>query len=391
MTPRSVVAQTVRDCIAKGIKAIIILGQGFADTGDEEGQTLQEEIVGIAQRGGARIVGPNTLGVGNAFNDFTSSTVDLKMERIPIGVIAQSGVFLLGIPTFKFKLVGKGIDLGNTCDVSFVDWLEYFEDDPDVKVIALYIENIRDGRRFIPVANRVAKKKPIIAIKGGRSEEGVKASQSHTGSLAGRDEIYNAALRQCGIIRAEDIDELEDLCKSFLRLPPMKGKKVGAITNSGAAGIMAIDACGRYGMELARFSPQTTEVIQRQIPSWMSVKNPVDVWAASSFMGRDNRETLRIVLEALMLDKNVDGVLITRSSFPQEFDVSGIVGDIVSRYGDKPIVSWVYGDYDSHPGDVVDKLEKRGQISAFNTAERAIRALAGLAHYSEFLREGTVG
>jgi acetyltransferase len=282
--------------------------------------------------------------------------------------------------------VGKAVDLGNACDVGFTEVLEYFENDPDIRLIALYVESVRDGRRFKQVAHRVARKKPILALKAGRSALGAQVARSHTGSLMGKDEVYDAVFKQCGIIRVKDVEELEDLLMAFLYLPPITGRKVGIISNSGAAGIMATDACQEYGLELAQFSLQTKERIKGELPSWMKVRNPLDVWAASSYTGHNNTEVFKMVLENLMRDQNVDAVLITRSLTPGELDVSEAVLEIASTFRSKPIVCWIYGAYESRPGDVAAKLERSGKVVVFPTCERATRALAKLAQYLQFLQ-----
>ncbi|GAI42463.1 unnamed protein product, partial [marine sediment metagenome] len=259
----------------RGIKAITVVGQGFADS-DAEGKALQAEMVRIAREGGARIVGPNTFGTANAFINFNSSYVQMDMKKVPTGIICQTGLFFGGLP--KFPILGKGIDIGNACDIDFSDGLEYFEDDPEVKVILLYIEGMRDGRRFLDVAGRVAKKKPIIAIKSGQSEEAAQATQSHSGSLAGRDEVYDAAFRQCGVIRVTTAEEFDDLSKAFLHLPLMKGRGVGIITNTGGGGIMATDACTRHNLDLAKLSPESLRELDAIAPPWQDFQNPADIW-----------------------------------------------------------------------------------------------------------------
>ncbi len=382
-TPRSGVPKIVRECTEKGIKAITVVAQGFADA-DEEGRELQEEIVNIAREGGARILGPNTLGTANAFNSFSSSFAPMVMERVPIGIIAQTGfLFAPGFPSFT--VVGKAIGLGNACDIDLADGLEYFENDPQVRLILLHIEGIRDGRRFMEVARRVTKKKPIIALKAGRSDEGARAAQSHTASLAGRDEVYDAAFKQCGVIRISDVDEFEDLQKAFLKLPLMKGKGVGVLSLSGACGIMATDALEKYNFRLARLSPRTLEKINTLAPSWQRLGNPADLWPAIMIAGHPMQEVLTAILEAFLNDGDVYGIVIVLGAFGEGqsiVDFTLLPPRITAKFRGKPVVSWVYG-----PGlEVATKdLEERGGILAYPTVERAARVLSRLNHYWEYL------
>ncbi|GAJ05433.1 unnamed protein product, partial [marine sediment metagenome] len=171
---------------------------------------------------------------------------------------------------------------GNTCDVDFADGMEYFEQDNETKIVALHIEGIRDAKGFIKAANHLARKKPVLALKTGKSEYAAEAAQSHTGSLVGKDEVWEVALRQSGITRINDIDELGDLVRAFSLLPLMRGTKVGIVSASGGLGIMSIDACQQFHLELAELSSITMKRIKALSPPWQDVGNPVDIWPAQS-------------------------------------------------------------------------------------------------------------
>ena len=204
--------------------------------------------------------------------------------------------------------MGKIFDIGNASDIGWADILEYLENDPDTKVIFLYTEGIPDGRRFLDVARRVTRKKPIVAIKTGVSETAKRAVASHTGSLAGEDAIYEAAFRQAGIIRAKDLEESHDIAKALLFLPPMKGRRVGIVTTTGAGGIMAMDACDAVSLEIATLSGKTRQKLEAVYPLWMSVDNPCDIWPAASIMRHGLDNVYAMTLEALIEDENVDAV-----------------------------------------------------------------------------------
>jgi len=383
-TPRSHVLNAIRDCADKGIKAIIINSQGFADA-DEEGRALQEEIVRIARRNGARILGPNTLGVFNAFNRFTSNYLVLaKNEKAPVGVICQTG-FFLGFS--NFGLIGKGVDLGNACDVDFADVLEYLEDDPDIRLIVLHIDGIKKGREFFEMAKRVSTKKPILALKGGRSEQGARAAASHTGSLAGNDSIYDAVFKQAGIIRARGVDELEDLTKAFLNLPLINGKRVAIVTPTGGVGILASDACKEHNLELAKLSQGTLKRVKDLSPQWTTVGNPVDIWLAS--MTHGYKKVFKIALEAVLNDGNVDAVLCITPSYgmiPEYdfMDASEVIKRTVTTFKDKPVVLCIYGPCTR---EMASNLEETGNTVAYTDPKRALRVLSILGDYSKYLEK----
>ena len=380
-TPRTLVPSILEDCVAKGIKSIVVVGQGFADANDEEGKQLQEKIVRIARHGGARIVGPNTFGTANAYINFHSAFAGIEIEKVPIGLICQSGTFFTGFA--RRKLVGKGIDLGNGCDIDFADGLEYFESDPQVELIALHIEGIRDGKRFLEVARRVARKKPILVLKTGKTDLAVKAVQSHTGSLVGKDEIWESAFKQCGVIRVSDIDELVDLSKTFLYLPLIKNKRVGVATFTGAVGVIALDACRQYNLEMAELSPQTRAKIGAMSPPWLNIDNPVDIWPAIMTANIPLLEALREGYEALLADPGVDIVLLIIGAYPREIvtKLSRLILGVVDAFEEKPVVCCAYGPYAQ---ELSEELEQSGKTVVFPSPERAARALARLAQYSEF-------
>jgi len=379
--PRSLVPGIARDCVEKGIAAIIIATQGFADANDMEGEQLQKEIDEIV-RGKARVLGPNTFGTANAFIDFSSSFAELNMKRMPVGLICQSGVLYVGSP--ELRLLGKGIDLGNGCDLDFADALEYFEQDSDVRVVALHTESKRDARRFLSVAKRVAHKKPIVALKTGRTGLAAQAAQSHTGSFAGKDEIWEVALKQSGITRVSDIDELDDTVRILSALPLMKGRKTGVLTYTGGFGVASIDACQKFGLELAELSPATAERLKEVYPPWLAVANPVDIWPATILSKRPMLKVFREALEILFSDLAVDAVLcicgIWENAVCNKF--CQFTEKLAQNYPHKPLVWYLYGPL---ANEAKSALEDTGKTRAFSSPDRAIRALAHLADYSQFL------
>jgi len=309
MIARAEVPRVVWECVRKDVKAITIVTQGFADA-DDEGKRLQAEVLQIARRNGTRIVGPNSWGTANPFRNFTSGFTPLVLQKHPIGLIAQTG-FYAG----QSQMAGKFLDLGNTCDIGFSEGLEYFENDPETKIVFLHIEGIKNGREFVKAASRLSKKKPIIALKVGRGEQGAKAAISHTGNLAGRDEIYEAAFRQCGIIRVSEICEFPDLAKALLNLPLIRGPRVGVITSTGGAGMMTIDILEKHGLRLAQLSSAALDRMSAIAPPWQSLGNPADMWAASMIEGHPLNEVVFTALDSMLQDDNVDAVMLLFPAF----------------------------------------------------------------------------
>ena len=379
--PRDVVPGIVKECINKGIEAITIVTQGFADA-DDEGKQLQKEIDDAIKGTDTRILGPNTFGTANAYINFSSSFVATQMEEVPVGFMCQTGVFFPGL--VGLKLIGRAIDLGNGCDVHFSDGLEYFEQDVETKVIALQIEGMKDATRFLKVANRVARRKPIVALKAGKSEQAAQAAQSHTGSLVGKDEIWSAALKQVGVIKVDDIEELGDTARAFYTLPPIKGRRIGITTISGGLGIICIDACQKYGLEIAKLSAATVNRFSVLCPSWQNVSNPVDTWPAVGVTKKASLfEVQEIAAKALLDDAGVDAVLCILGVFvpSAEIDLRQLVEQASKSHPDKPLVFYLYGLL---ANEAKNKLEETSKTLAFPSPERAIRALGHLADYSEF-------
>ena len=389
-TRRSLVPEIVKECVEKGIRAIIVIGQGFSDAGDEEGRQLEEKVVRIARAGGARILGPNTIGVTNPFFNFTTSFLrQLRIEKLPIALICQSGIFFGGFCD-GLRLLGKGIDIGNASDVGVADCLEYFEDDEDVRLIVVHIEGVRrsgEGRRILEVAGRVSKRKPIIVFKTGRGRQAASAIRSHTASLVGDDDVWDAAFEQCGVLRTRDLDELHDLVRAFCNLLPTKVENVAIVTLSGGMGVMALDACDEYGLRAATLSAETLQKLREMLPAWLEVKNPVDIFPAI-MSAEEKGEVLMRSVEAVLSDENVDALLLVAGTWLEV--VAPPLSDVLKAAGGfgKPVIWCPYLDWAFNVSveDVEQKLKEKGveNVAALPTPERAVRALAALQKYVEF-------
>ncbi|MEW6070432.1 MAG: CoA-binding protein, partial [Candidatus Thermoplasmatota archaeon] len=303
--PRNFVPTAVKACAEKGVKAVIIVSQGFAEVGGE-GKKFQDEIVEIAKQAGMRIVGPNTLGTHSFFSNFTSSFIPIKKrEYDPIGVSCQTGLWFAGFPRLKY---GKAMDVGGCCDVDHVDVLRYYSEDSETKQIFIHMEGLRQGRGkdFLAAIKEAKEKgKDVIVMKVGETEAGRKAILSHTGSLAVEDKVFEGALKQVGAPRVRDYTELQIISHALLKLPRMKGNRIAMLTHHGASGVMVVDATDEFGLKLADLSENTKKAVQELSPPWLPIGNPIDIWPG--LMGGPEKMH-RTALKAVLEDENVDGV-----------------------------------------------------------------------------------
>jgi len=381
-TPRERVPQHVRDCAERGIRCVSILTQGFNDAGDEVGNRLLHEIKETAAATGCRVLGPNSFGSASYFHNFCSAFARVSMQPSPVGLVSQTGGIFDGVSEFRF--VGKGIDVGNICNVDFADCLDYFEQDPQVRVIALHIEGMPDPRHFIETARRVSHSKPIVALKTGRSRQAVKAAQSHTGSLAGNGDIWEAAFKQAGIISVYSMEEMMDVTRALYMLPPLTNPNICVATFSGGTAIMALDAMQGTNLSAGELPERTRDLIARQAPPWLGVGNPVDYWPM--VMGAESvPQAIEHIMEILLGDRKFGGWMFIQ--IVPDLKRGGLTRDIlkgiVARHPDKPLVSVLTGP---HGSEIIRELQSEG-VLAFPTPERASRALARL--YTYHLRRGS--
>jgi acyl-CoA synthetase (NDP forming) len=379
---RSQVPPAVESCVNAGIKALVIISQGFADLG-KEAKILQDKTRDAARAKGARIVGPNTMGVVNNFYDFTTSSLPLVKFHSPVSTICQTGIFITGFHTFTGPM-GKAIDLGNTCDVDFADVLEYYAADPNTQIIVLHIEGIQDGRKFLQAARKVTAHKVVLALKTGRTEMGAQRAASHSGSMAGKDFLYSAAFKQSGVIRAGDSEELSDLVKGFSCLALPRGNRIALLTYTGGGGVMAVDRMMELKFPLVQPSPKTLEKFSPLNPPWLPLGNPLDMWPSTMKYGA--RPMYKTYLQGLLEDGGVDAVLciILSPQLPGQeyFDVSEEILEAATRFPEKPIVVWAYGpDLEK----TREKLESSGRVVFLPSAERAIQLLYALRERRRFL------
>ena len=305
--PTKVVPDILEDCGKAGVKKAIVVSGGFGE-GDDEGKRLQARLVEIAKKYDMRFLGPNCLGVVNTYHNMSTMFLQYDMERGYIGMASQSGSFITQIFTHleKFGIAfSQAFSVGNEASIDITDCIEYLGDCPNTKVITLYIEAIRRGREFLEVAREVSKKKPIVAYYVGGSKSGRQAALSHTGALAGPDDLYNGLFRQSGVIRANSIEELFDFAYVFGTQPIPKGNRLAILTHSGGPGASAANTADEVDLTLSTFSPQTVDRLKEFLPSTASSANPVDVT-----FSRDQQAYTDAMPRALLEDPGVDMVFI---------------------------------------------------------------------------------
>jgi acyl-CoA synthetase (NDP forming) len=382
IVPAEHVLQVMRDCGQKHVKGVVICSSGFREAGGE-GIKREDAVVEIAKEAGIRVLGPNTTGIVNASNSFTTSFIPLpKLRKGSVAFIAQTGLFAAAafwwILTSQPFDLSKVIGLGNKSDVDDAEALEYLAQDAETKVIAIYMEGIRDGPRFFKAAQEVVKSKPIIVVKSGRSELGKNASRSHTGSLAVKDEIFDAVCKQTGIIRVNEFEELVDVAKAFALQPLPAGNRIGIASITGAGCVMAADECAEQGLEIARLSNGTLSKLRSYVPSWATVTNPFDTEPLFESVGPESAVTL--ALESMLEDENVDCAIFVLATSPVfKFDINTVISDVLKKYPKKPVVSHIIG-----PKDLVDYYVHQLEgirIPVYPSIKRGVSALAALHKY----------
>jgi len=367
-TPRELVPGLVKACANREIKGAIIVTQGFREADDALGENLQHQLDQIVRETGIRILGPNSVGVVNAFAGFSSVFFPIPRTPVPVALLSQSGGFFEGFSNCPF---GKGIDVGNTGDLGFIEALAFFEQDPEIRVIVLYLEALKEIGAFIPLAKRIARTKPILVLRGGKSARGRKEALSHTGSLVGEEGFYLAAFRKCNLIAVDSATELGDVIKAYLSLPHFTGDRVGIVTPTGAGGIIGLDAVELQGFRPAELLPETAARIAAFFPPWVQVKNPVDILSAG--MAHGYKKVYQLSLKACLDDSGVDAVLAVCGSYTLRS-----IKQIVLERADKPVVAWVLGQNESAANAIAQEADFHPH---YPSPDRALRSLRRLRAY----------
>jgi acyl-CoA synthetase (NDP forming) len=363
-----------------GAKNAVVISGGFSETG-AEGAELEEILVQAAKDTEVRIIGPNCVGVSNTrlFN----GTFTMMPERGNIAFVSQSGALGgMTIYTTRSKRIGmsKFASIGNSADVGFVEIIDYFREDPKSTVIAAYIEGVDEGRKLFESLHTAARKKPVVVLKGGQSEAGSRATQSHTGSLAGSAKMFDGMIRQAGCVTAPTLDTLFEICKLFDYQPLPKGRRVGIISNTGGAGVLATDAASRINLETPPLEMHTREGLHQVLPPMASVNNPIDVVASGG------RREYKLATELLLNDKNVDTLLVicavpTFAGMTQTEHAAGTLEGVRTAASHKPVVGvWLAGDI-GKPGK--DLLEMN-RIPCYDDPALATLCISRITEYAEF-------
>src|SRR6266850_5829760 len=378
--PAEQVLEAAQACGEKGVQALIVISAGFKETG-EEGLKRERALVEVARQYGMRLVGPNCLGIVN-----TDAGVSMNATFAPVsppaGRVAfssQSGALGLAILDYARRLnlgISQFVSVGNKAEVSGNDLIEYWEKDPGTDLILLYLESFGNPQKFTQLARRVARTKPIIAVKSGRTPGGSRAASSHTGALAGSDAAVDALFRQSGVIRTDTIEELFDTAMLLASQPVPTGPRVAILTNAGGPGIMAADACESAGLELTSLETKTVRGLRAFLPVEASTKNPVDMIASA------NAESFEMALRLLLHDNHVDSVIVifvpplaTGAQDVARAIIKGAAGN------KKPILSCFMG---SHGVPESLRSLNEGHIPSYSFPEAAARTLARAVKYGEW-------
>ncbi|MHC4672992.1 MAG: acetate--CoA ligase family protein [Planctomycetota bacterium] len=385
IVPAPVVEKTIMECADKGTRHFVVISAGFKEIGGE-GVEREERLRAVAAERGLSILGPNCLGIINADPEIRMNAAfggDIP-ESGSMGLISQSGALAAALLDYAGgRRIGfsRFVSFGNKADISEIDLLCSLAADPKTKVILMYVEDISNGEDFVEAAFEIthgANPKPILAIKTGRTQEGAAAAASHTGSLAGSDEVYDAIFSQGGVLRIESVEELFDLAEVFEEPSLAKGRRTAIITNAGGPGIMATDACIRNGLKLSKFQDYTLKSLKFQMPSTASLKNPVDV------IGDARHDRYQAALDAVMADEGVDQamILVTPQAMTDVKEIAEVISDVES-FSDKPIVACMMGDVAVAPAA---EIFKEREVPNYKFPENAMRALAAKCIFAEWIR-----
>ena len=380
--PPASVPAALEECAGKGVKGVVISAEGFAEAG-AQGAKYQEEVRNILRSTGMRGFGPNTLGLVNTATGLTTSYYSGPRMLRPgsIGFVSQSGIFVGALLRYLSSLEGfqlsKGIGLGNKVDVDESEALAYLMEDEQTRIIGMYLEDIRDGRKFLQVAREATARKPVLLLKGGRTKEGARATASHTASLAVEDSVFEGAVRQAGILRLFAIDEFINTLKGFLNMPLPRGGRIALVTYSGAQAIMSIDAAIEEGLEVAHFGEDTRQKIARVIATPSKAQNPVDLFP--DMLSHGFEKTAMEVLQALLEDDGVDAIIFISFAIFGAEPYRPIV-DLLQGRCTKPVFFSLLGT--KKDIEVSRSFLEEHHIPCLDFPEMAVRVLARMRKYA---------
>ena len=381
--PRGAAIEVLEDCIAKDVAAAHYFTAGFSETGTEEGIELERRLTEIADKANFHLIGPNCMGIYNPKIALGQIVWDTSGPFAPVAIISQSGTHTTTLgQQMHLHGVGysKAVSFGNGIVLDSPEYLEYFNQDPETEVIGMYLEGVKNGRRFLDVLKKVTANKPVVIWKGGRSEEGERAIASHTGSLAVSNDIWDSAIKQAGGVSVETMDELVDTVKALLYLPPVRGKRVGIAGGSGGQSVAIADGFASAGLYSPQLSPESYE----ELGTFLTLigagyRNPIDT-------GSQPRNKLSHIMEVLDRDENIDNlILLTGARWGMtetpKIDID-TMGEI-KRNSSKPVMAIVtYSTPDEMTGaiEAMNLFQERG-VPAFASIERGAKALRNAWEY----------
>lgn len=374
--PATIVPSVVEDSGRKGLKALIVVSAGFKEAGGE-GSKLEKQIVETCRQYNVRLLGPNCLGIIDTHSPLNASFALEMPIKGNIAFVSQSGALGTAILDWTVQQrigLSKFVSLGNKADVDETDLMLTLADDDNTKVMLIYVEGVARGEKFIEAAQEVTRKKPVIVLKSGITAAGARAASSHTGSMAGSDLAFNLAFKKAGILRANSSEELFNIAKVFSTQPVPKGPNVAIITNAGGPGILATDACEKYGLRVVSISPEIVERLREKLPASASFFNPVDI------LGDADASRYRFAVETVLKSEDVHSTLVILT--PQavtEVDLTAkTLIELRKIFLEKPMVASFMG------GDAISKaveLLEEADIPNYDFPEEAIQSLAALADY----------
>jgi len=384
--PARITPRVFEDIAAKGSKAVIVISGGFSETGPK-GAEIEDEIVAIARKSGIRIIGPNCVGVVDTHSHIdTFFLPEYRCGRpkpsnvANISLVSQSGAFAAAISDWTAELglgISKLISLGNKSDIDDDDLLCYLGDDSTTQVICYYTEGYDEdkGRTFFDTAKTVTPRKPVLVVKSGRGKRAKAASMSHTGSLAGSDNITDAAYKQAGIIRANNFEHMFDMAKALAMQPAAKGDRVLMVTNGGGLGVMTTDALEALGLNIPSPSAELVKKFNEKLPAYCAVGNPIDV------VGDANSGRYNVVLEEAIASGEYDifvvGMLLQTPSL--DMDVTNVISNHQRSSGLPFVVVSMGGGFTTKAGEIMALMG----VPTYPTGEKAALAVKALAQYGE--------
>jgi len=387
--PAAQTPATVRACAARGIKAIVLAASGFAEV-DRMGEALQAELIAAIRETGVRVIGPNTTGHVSVPAGYTSSFFPLgKVRRGTVSYVAQTGNFcgisLRHIMSAENYGIARSIGLGNKADIEECDLLAYLGDDEETRAIFLYLESIKNPKRFLRVARRVSRRKPVFLLKGGASDAGAAAAAAHTGSLAADGRVVDGALEQAGVTRLHKYSMLFHVAKALDTMPLPRGNRVSFLSPSGAFTVVLTDICRSLGLDVPALEASTRERLQASAPPFIRMRNPVDIFGSVGLVGYE--KAYGDALDAVLADRNIDAavviMMLTGETGVPSYD---FLVDLVRKYPAKPVYVTFMG---AHEHNVAAKawLEPRG-VPCYMEVEQPFEVLSLLARCRATMRRG---